>query len=1250
MNGHSMVQHLCAVLLVAVICGRTVAQEPVVGGGEEEAAYDDGLSPAQAVEVSQAIEAYEAQFGGVASAAGGVAPAKLKIVPMGATLGEDVWVNNYVDLNPSSDILDWHCTRYTYDGHNASDNDIRSFGEQRIGVPVFAAADGTVIYVVDDNFDENAGCGGPCPTPSNIIRIEHAGGRRTYYHHLKQFSALVNVGDTVVAGQQIASVGSSGNSSAPHLHFAVYDDYGTTLVEPYAGACRAGESEWLNQPAFTGDPALNDFGITYEDRSTWPDPPEPLPRSGQFAITDGSISYWFLMRNLPQYSTWQTQFQRPDGTIAYDSGVQPFYNVSPRRSSWYWHSWDIPDMHSITGTWHILVDINGQRMVTAPIEVRTARTADFNHAPEPIGLVFDPPNPTPDDVPFCRVQNDPVLEDYDYDIVRYHYVWEVDDGVVRDVVSAGRADAIPHYVAPPGATLRCTVTPSDGKADGPTTSISVVVGGCTTGGTVDCNGNGLDDRCELLDGTAQDCNGDASPDECDLAVGASADCNANDIPDECDTASGFSGDCNNNMVPDDCEVAVGTAPDCNNNDIPDVCDTQSGFSEDCNNNHVPDDCEVAAGTVPDCNNNLIPDLCDIASGFSENCNGNGVPDECEADCNGSGRPDICDVIDGASQDCNSNYVPDECEPDCNGNNVPDACDISSGSSADCNANAVPDECELAGGSATDCNANGVLDECDLSMGTSTDCNANGVLDECDLAQPGAQDCQANGVLDECELQGIAHRYAFNTDASDDVGGISGQLQPGATVAGGALMLDGTGGVCTINAPEASAGRKTLTIEAWATWAGGGDVQRLVELHWPDSQYTMYVSPSVFGSAAMFLINNNTQQQQFVQLGSAFTVGAETHIAVALDPAGDEVRVYRDGLPVATLAPAGIVGLDLWTQATTWLGGADVGAVFVGSVDELRIYDRALTDEQMAWSYAVSTNASVFAGNDCDNNEVPDDCESDCNQNGVNDTCDLIAGQSVDLDESGTLDECECAPPAPPATGAAAPGNRYLSFGGANPGKLTAIRVRMPDGSTLWVGPPSEYPEEDSSDLTRTFVAAPLQCDPYFRDWGTQDLVHVFGAEITPNTTFDLQAVRDCAVMPPAETLFSSPLIVTTAHWGDVAPPYYGDDPGVAQPDFTDIASLVSKFLAEPTAPIKAQSQLQPNIALPARPVDFNDISSDVDAFLGTAFGDMDFVDGPCTCPSTVTCGVTACASDTQCAGGGFCIDGYCTDACGRCSP
>jgi murein DD-endopeptidase MepM/ murein hydrolase activator NlpD len=74
------------------------------------------------------------------------------------------------------------------------------------------------------------------------VDIAHAGGVVTRYCHM-QTPPLVNVGDTVAAGQPIGMVGTTGNSSGPHLHFEVHvrgDATGAGAVDPVPFMASAG--------------------------------------------------------------------------------------------------------------------------------------------------------------------------------------------------------------------------------------------------------------------------------------------------------------------------------------------------------------------------------------------------------------------------------------------------------------------------------------------------------------------------------------------------------------------------------------------------------------------------------------------------------------------------------------------------------------------------------------------------------------------------------------------------------------------------------------------------------------------------------------------------------------------------------------------------------------------------------------------------------------------------------------------------
>jgi hypothetical protein len=105
----------------------------------------------------------------------------------------------------------------------------------------------------------------------------------------------------------------------------------------------------------------------------------------------------------------------------------------------------------------------------------------FNRPPLPITAQFDPVVPRPSDVVFARITGPSGIRDLDWDIVRYHYVWKVNGGVVRDVVAVGMADAVPRNTAASGDILECTITPNDGHVDGSPLTLSVTVGGAGNG-------------------------------------------------------------------------------------------------------------------------------------------------------------------------------------------------------------------------------------------------------------------------------------------------------------------------------------------------------------------------------------------------------------------------------------------------------------------------------------------------------------------------------------------------------------------------------------------------------------------------------------------------------------------------------------------------------------------------------------------------------------------------------------------------
>jgi murein DD-endopeptidase MepM/ murein hydrolase activator NlpD len=135
---------------------------------------------------------------------------------------ESIFVNPCPDATTSSD---W--------GWRSEDNYFHKGVDLAapLGSLIYAAEAGTVIAATYDG-DYNGGAG-------NWVVIRHEDGKVTKYMHCSE--VLVSVGDVVERGQNIAKVGSTGDSTGPHLHFQVEVDGTAVCPTDFFNTDREGE-------------------------------------------------------------------------------------------------------------------------------------------------------------------------------------------------------------------------------------------------------------------------------------------------------------------------------------------------------------------------------------------------------------------------------------------------------------------------------------------------------------------------------------------------------------------------------------------------------------------------------------------------------------------------------------------------------------------------------------------------------------------------------------------------------------------------------------------------------------------------------------------------------------------------------------------------------------------------------------------------------------------------------------------------
>ncbi len=418
--------------------------------------------------------------------------------PQGGTVYDDLYLQNFYDLNADPGaVLDWSGTNFALDGETGEDSLLRSFAEQDKGVPVFAALDGTVSSAVysdpaDHNTVSNAN-----NAPGNYVILDHGAGQQTGYFSLayadpanpdSRYTPL-RVGQLVKAGTQIGLAASSGNSTGPHLHFQ--SSLNAATYEPFAGPARSGPSWWVSQPSIRRALYLDVFNVDAGNVSA-PAPSSDLPRQGTFTLGAVNTGCWTILHNLPAGSAFRLRWLRPDGSVyqsASGSFNFPGSAAFQRTVEYFWNYNWTPGLDQ-TGIWHLELTINSQLVQTAPFFVLASGAQATNHPPYAVTATLDPAQPTATDAIFCRVatapgqDGAPVVVEPDSDFVYYHYQWVVtSNGVtrtIREVDSAGHADAIPWGQGNVGDLVQCLVTPVDSHGQpGATATASTTLAGRT---------------------------------------------------------------------------------------------------------------------------------------------------------------------------------------------------------------------------------------------------------------------------------------------------------------------------------------------------------------------------------------------------------------------------------------------------------------------------------------------------------------------------------------------------------------------------------------------------------------------------------------------------------------------------------------------------------------------------------------------------------------------------------------------------
>lgn len=254
-------------------------------------------------------------------------------LPVACEMGIVCTVQNYIDHDPGPGVADYTCGNLAYNGHDGTDIRVPNMTFVARGVPVLAAAAGTVVGRRDGVRDVNvrevgveAVAGTEC---GNGVVLDHGGGWVTQYCHLRQGSVQVRGGQTVAAGEVIGLVGMSGHAEFPHVHVAFR--YQERSVDPFVGiatpAACGGERRPLWSAAALAQLGYKATGVLNAGFASAP-PETAQIMAGQhqeptLAADAPAMVFWVEVFGMAKGDRTRVRIIAPDGRAVVDATTEP---------------------------------------------------------------------------------------------------------------------------------------------------------------------------------------------------------------------------------------------------------------------------------------------------------------------------------------------------------------------------------------------------------------------------------------------------------------------------------------------------------------------------------------------------------------------------------------------------------------------------------------------------------------------------------------------------------------------------------------------------------------------------------------------------------------------------------------------------------------------------------------------------------------------------------------------------------------
>jgi arabinan endo-1,5-alpha-L-arabinosidase len=240
------------------------------------------------------------------------------------------------------------------------------------------------------------------------------------------------------------------------------------------------------------------------------------------------------------------------------------------------------------------------------------------------------------------------------------------------------------------------------------------------------------------------------------------------------------------------------------------------------------------------------------------------------------------------------------------------------------------------------------------------------------------------VFTSTAFGGLIHQYTFNDGtAVDSVGGAHGTPVHNPIFEDGQVVFDpntndgsnsdpATGQY--IDLPNGIAAHRALTVEVWTTYRGGAVWQRVVdfgnctagELLPGDTTASDYA-----GQGFLILTHNDSDNllgqisidswgdpadTDFSASDVGMTLNEEHHVVFTHDPDLGQQILYLDGVPVASDDATVDPSTSTWTNYFIGRSNFYNDPFYNGSINELRLYDHALSSSDVRYNYLSGPQA------------------------------------------------------------------------------------------------------------------------------------------------------------------------------------------------------------------------------------------------------------------------------------------------------